>query len=90
MFHCADALSAADNKQKIGELGDKAWSDLISKYKKDGKYAELTDAAEIVGNIKIYEGKLMEFPKINFRILFLIRNITSTIIMAKRTHSIFL
>jgi hypothetical protein len=67
-------LLCADNKQKIGELGDKAWEKLIVTYQAGGRFVEMEDgdevaermAARIMRDFREYEGKLMRFPKIDF------------------------
>lgn len=70
----APGFLVADNKQKIGELGDKAWAECIAAYQTKGLFIELETgdeeavrmAGKITRDFKQYEGKLMRFPKIDF------------------------
>ena len=56
----------ADPAGDIAKAGDDAWNNLISQYKKEGRWVDPASSDAVVYNFSRYRGKVMMFPAIDF------------------------
>jgi hypothetical protein len=66
LFMIAISFIHADPASDIAKAGDDAWNNLIAQYKKESRWMDPVSANVVVNNFERYDGKIMQFPAIDF------------------------